>query len=102
MNLIPAELDLVAVSAGSALIMGSVVRIFGARWLFSILRHVGGFAMRRRAVSTAVLGATASAGLAAASAFGLQPPEFGDAVGWFQSQFAGLDAAAEMFEAMND
>lgn len=102
MNLLPEELELVAVSAGLALVIGSLVRIFGAKWLFSILRHLGGFALRRRAVSTAVLGATASAGLAAASAFGLQPPELGDAVSWFQSQFTDIGQAAELFEAVND
>ena len=102
MNLIPEELALVAVSAGLALIIGSLVRIFGAKWLFTALRHVGGFAMRRRGVSTAVLGATASAGLAAASAFGIQPPELGDAVSWFQSQFMDVEQAAELYEAVND
>jgi len=102
MNFIPDQLELVAVSAGAALIVGSLVRIFGSRWLFMALRHGAGFLMRRRGVSTAVLGVAASGGLAAASAIGLQPPEFGDAVSWFQGQFNGLGETMQLLEALGD
>ena len=99
---ISAEFDLVAVSASAALVLGGSVRLFGARWLFACLRQVAGLAMRRRGVSTALLGITASAGLAAASAIGLQPPEFTNAVSWFHGQFSDVQAVAEHSEGVID
>jgi hypothetical protein len=102
MDYLPTQMDVVFVSAGAALIIGGAVRVFGSKWLFTGLRHVAGFVMRRRGVSTAILGAAASTGLAAASAFGIQPPEMGDAVSWFQSQFFDVTQAAELIEAISD
>ncbi|WP_109261467.1 hypothetical protein [Hyphobacterium indicum] len=102
MSFLPTEMDLVLVSAGAALIIGSAVRLFGSRWLFDSLRHIVGFVLRRRGVSTALLGAAASTGLAAASALGVQPVEMGDAVSWFQSQVSGLTGAAQWLEAARD
>lgn len=102
MSIIPAEMDLVLVSAGTALIIGSAVRIFGSEWLFDGLRHMARFAVRRRGVTTALLGAAASTGLAAASALGVQPLEMGDAVGWFQSHFTDLSDAAGLIETLQD
>lgn len=102
MSIIPTEMDLVLVSAGTALIIGSAIRIFGSKWLFDTARLIAGFAVRRRGVSTALLGAAASTGLTAASALGVQPLEMGDAVSWFQSQFSGLADAAELLEAVQD
>lgn len=102
MSFLPTEMDLVLVSAGTALVIGSAVRIFGSRWLFASFRHIAGFALRRRGISTALLGAAASTGLAAAHALGVQALEMGDAVGWFQSQFSGLSEAAELIEAAQD
>jgi hypothetical protein len=71
MTSIPADLDLVAVSAAAALLMGGAVRMFGSAWLFTALRLAGGAALRRRGASTILLGVTASAGLAVAHAVGL-------------------------------
>jgi len=102
METLPANMDLVLVSSGAALIIGSAVRIFGSKWVFTALRHIAGFAMRRRGVSTAILGAVASTGLAAASALGIQPVEMGDAVGWFQLQFSDVAQAAALLDAMPD
>ena len=102
MEFLPDYLDIIPVAALCALLIGGAVRAFGSKWLFTALRHVAGFAMRRRGVSTALLGATASAGLAAASALGVQPVEMGDAVGWFQSQFLDMAQAAELIDALPD
>jgi len=102
MEFLPANMDLVLVSSGAALIIGSAVRVFGSQWLFTLLRHVAGFLVRRRGISTAILGAAASTGLAAASALGVQPPEMGDAVSWFQSQFSDVMQAAELAEVLPD
>jgi len=102
MSFIPTQMDLVLVSAGAALTIGGAVRIFGSNWLFASFHHVAGFALRRRGISTALLGAAASTGLAAAHALGVQPVEMGDAVSWFQSQFSGLSEAAELLEAVQD
>ena len=82
MTLLPAELDLVIVSALFALVLGGAVRLFGARWLLVSLGRAGGFAMRRRGLSTALLGATASAGLAVANAIGLQAPGLAGGFNW--------------------
>ncbi|WP_421784851.1 hypothetical protein [Hyphobacterium sp.] len=71
MTHIPGDLQLVLVSALAALIVGGGVRVFGARWLLMAIWHAGGAAIRRRGVFTLLLGATASAGLAAVQAAGL-------------------------------
>lgn len=102
MDLLPDYLDIIPVAALCALLIGGAVRAFGSRWLFDSVRHIAGFAVRRRGVSTALLGAAASTGLAAASALGVQPLEMGDAVGWFQSQFSGLSDTAGLIEALQE
>ncbi len=96
MSFLATETDLALVSAGTALLIGSAVRISGSKWLFDGLRHIAGHALRRRGVVTALLGVAASTGLAAASALGVQPVEMGDAVSWFQLRFSGLTEAAEL------
>jgi hypothetical protein len=102
MDYLPTQMDVVLVSAGAALIIGGAVRVFGSKWLFTGLRHIAGFVMRRRGVSTAILGAAASTGLAAASVLGIQPLEMGDAVSWFQSQFSDVSQAMDLIEAVSD
>jgi hypothetical protein len=100
MEILPAHLDIIPVAAFCALLIGGAVRVSGSQWMFTALRFLAGFAMRRRGASTALLGATASAGLAAASALGVQPLDMGDAVSWFQTPFLDAARAAERMDAL--
>lgn len=79
------EFQLAAVSAGSALVIGGAVALFGHRALLGLLSRIAGLFLRRRLLSTLTLGAITSGGLAVASATGLEPAAAGDAFSFFQN-----------------
>ena len=83
---IPAELQLAAISASAALLIGGSVAVFGHGPVLSVIARAGGFAMRRRRLTTLALGLVASVGLAVANAVGMEPAPSQDAFSWFQSQ----------------
>ncbi|WP_421789369.1 hypothetical protein [Hyphobacterium sp.] len=95
-------LMLAGVSAGLALMIGGAVRLFGSQWLFTMVRRGLGLAIRRRGLMTGLLGGVASAGLATASATGLEPPAFTDAVSWLQVQFEPFATTAQQGESLPD
>lgn len=87
--LIAPEIELAAVSAGAALLIGGAIALFGHRAVLGLVFRIGRLMARRRLVSTLTLGALASGGLAVASATGLEPAAAGDAFSFFQDNLAG-------------
>ena len=80
------ELQLATVSAAVALVVGGSVAVFGHGPVLRLIGRLAGFAVRRRGLTTLLLGSLASGGIAAANAVGLEPPAATDAVMWFQGQ----------------
>lgn len=78
------EIELAAVSAAAALLIGGAVAVFGHRAVLGLASRIAGFFVRRRLLSTLTLGAITSGGLAVANATGLEPAAAGDAFSFFQ------------------
>ena len=70
---IPAELQLVAVSASAALLVGGSVSLFGVQPVAGALFQVGRFVMRRRRLMTMTLGILATSGVTLANLVGITP-----------------------------
>jgi len=70
---IPAELQLVAVSASAALLVGGSVSLFGLQPVAGALFQVGRFVMRRRRLMTMTLGVLATSGVTLANMVGMAP-----------------------------
>jgi hypothetical protein len=82
------ELEIAAISAGAALLIGGAVALFGHRAVLTAAWRIGRVIARRRFYSSLVLGALASGGLVAANATGLEPTAAGDAFSFFQNNLA--------------
>lgn len=82
------EIEIAAVSAAAALLIGGAVALFGHRAVLALAWRAGRFFARRRFYSSLALGALASGGLAVANATGLEPTAAGDAFSFFQNNLA--------------
>lgn len=82
------ELEVAAISAAAALLIGGAVALFGHRAVLGAAWRASRLIARRRLYSSLVLGALASGGLVAANATGLEPAAAGDAFSFFQNNLA--------------
>lgn len=80
------ELQLAIVSATVAVAVGGSVALFGHGPVLGLIGRLAGVALRRRRLTTLLLGSMASGGIAAANAIGLEPAAATDAVSWFHNQ----------------
>ena len=82
------EIEIAAISAGAALLIGGAVALFGHRAVLTAAWRIGRVFAPRRFYSSLVLGARASGGLVAANARGLGPTAARHAFSFFHNKLA--------------